>query len=164
MVSKNKLVQTNYFILPKMSSSSSKPINSPWSKVKIHLNFIQILKFDYTIHIACSWAAGAYPRRHRAKAGNALDKFPQFIAGRHRDKQPFALTFTPMNNLEFPIELTCIDCGRKPKKSERRPHTETGCSCKLHTQMSQAQNQIQNLFGLWFALTTVSPILMIHSH
>ncbi len=39
----------------------------------------------------------------------------QFITGlTHRDKQSFTLTFTHTSNLESPINLQVLDCGRKP--------------------------------------------------
>ena len=59
----------------------------------------------------------------------------QSIAGPHRDKrdkQPHTLTLTPNNNLETPINLTCmfLDGGRKPEYPERT-HVYTGRTCKL---------------------------------
>lgn len=43
------------------------------------------------------------------------------IAGLHRDKQPFALLFAAMDNLEFPTDLMCmfLDCERKPENPAR---------------------------------------------
>ena len=47
-------------------------------------------------------------------------------------------TFTPMGNLESPINLTCksLDCGRKPGNPEET-HADTGRMCKLHTERSR---------------------------
>lgn len=55
--------------------------------------------------------AGAYPSHHRVKAGYTLDKPTQ------RDKQ----AFTPMDNLELAIHLSCmfVDCGRNSFTSLR---------------------------------------------
>ena len=57
----------------------------------------------------------------------------QSITGPHRDKrdkQPHMLILTPKDNLESPINLTCmfLDGGRKPEYPER---------CKLHTERPQ---------------------------
>ncbi|XP_054652019.1 integrin beta-1-binding protein 1 isoform X1 [Dunckerocampus dactyliophorus] len=53
----------------------------------------------------------------------------------HIDKQPFTLTFIPMDNLESPINLTCmfLECGRKPEYPEKT-HAH-GRTCKLHTDL-----------------------------
>jgi len=50
-------------------------------------------------------------------------------------KQPCTLTLTPKDNLESPINLTCmfLDGGRKPEYSERY----TGRTCKIHTERPQ---------------------------
>ena len=66
----------------------------------------------------------------------------QSITGPHRDKrdkQLHTLTFTPKDNLESPINLTCmfLDSGRKPEYPERT-HAYTGRTCKLHTERPQA--------------------------
>ena len=54
----------------------------------------------------------------------------QSITGPHRDKrdkQPFTLTLTPKDNLESPINLTCmfLDGGRKPEYPEIYRNTIT---------------------------------------
>jgi len=63
----------------------------------------------------------------------------QSITGPHRDKQPNTLTFTPKDNLELSINLTCmfLDGGKKPEYPERT-HPYTGRTCKLHTERPQA--------------------------
>jgi len=45
---------------------------------------------------------------------------------------------TPKENLESPINLTCmlLDSGRKPEYLERT-HAYTGRTCKLHTERPQ---------------------------
>ena len=62
----------------------------------------------------------------------------QSITGPHRDKrdkQPHTLTLTPKDNLESPVNLTCmfLDGGRKPE----RTHAYTGRTCRLHTERPQ---------------------------
>ena len=62
----------------------------------------------------------------------------QSITGPHRDKgdkQSCMHTFTPKDNLESPINLTCmfLDGGRKPEYPERT-HAYTGRTYKLHTE------------------------------
>ena len=57
----------------------------------------------------------------------------QSITGPHRDKrdkQPCMHTFTPKDNLESSIKLTCmfLDGGRKPEYPERT-HAYTGRTC-----------------------------------
>jgi len=68
----------------------------------------------------------------------------QSITGPHRDKQdkqPCTLTLAPRDNLESPINLTCVflDGGRKPEYPERT-HTSTGRTCKLHTEKNTPKN------------------------
>ena len=47
------------------------------------------------------------------------------------------LTLTPKDNLETPINLTCMFLdGGKPEYPERT-HTYTGKTCKLHTERPQ---------------------------
>ena len=65
----------------------------------------------------------------------------QSITGPHRDKrdkQPHTITLTPWDNLESPVNLTCmfLDGGRKPEYPERT-HAYTGRTCKLHTERPQ---------------------------
>ena len=65
----------------------------------------------------------------------------QSITGPHRDKrdkQPHTLTLAPKDNLETPINLTCmfLDGGRNPEYPERT-HAYTGRTCKLHTERPQ---------------------------
>ena len=51
------------------------------------------------------------------------------------------LTLTPKDNLETPINLTCmlLDGGRKSEYSERT-QAYTGRTCKLHTLQTPAGN------------------------
>ena len=78
----------------------------------------------------------------------------QSITGPHRDKQPHTLTLTPKDNLETPINLTCmfLGGGRKPEYPERT-HAYTGRTCKLHTERPQATLEMlmKNYFS-WLEL------------
>jgi len=71
----------------------------------------------------------------------------QSITGPHRDKQPHTLTLTPKDNLESPVNLTCmfLDGGRKPEYPERT-HAYTGRTCKLHTERPQPGVEPGTLF------------------
>ena len=71
------------------------------------------------------------PTQGRGEAGTGR----QPITGPHRDKQSPTLTLTPKDNLESPINLTCmfLDGGRKPEDPERT-HADTGRTCRLHTE------------------------------
>jgi len=91
----------------------------------------------------------------------------QSITGPHRDKQPHTLTLTLKDNLESPINLTCmfLDGGRKPEYPERTL-AYTGRTCKLHTERPQPGVE-PGTFLLWGDganhHTTVQPHLS-HSH
>jgi len=47
----------------------------------------------------------------------------QFISG-HIFRQPSTITFTPLGNLEPPIKLSCMSCGRKPENHRGLPRRE----------------------------------------
>ena len=74
----------------------------------------------------------------------------QSIAGPHVDKQPCTFTSTPTDNLEPPINLTCmsLDCRRKPDYSEK-PRTSTGRTCKLHTERPPPRFKTGTFLLLW---------------
>jgi len=69
------------------------------------------------------------------------------IAGPHkdkRDKQPCTLPLTPRDNLESPINLTCmfLDGGRKLEYPERI-YAYTMRTCKLHKERSQLRIDLE---------------------
>ncbi len=79
---------------------------------------------------------GANLSWHYVRAGYTLDKLP----GHHAadiQRQPFTLTFTPMDNLQSSNKPTCmsLNCRRKPENLEGTP-TDTGKTWKLHTERS----------------------------
>ena len=73
------------------------------------------------------------------QAGNNLDRSP--VHHRPTERQTTVqLTFTPTDNLDSPINLTCmcLDGGRKPEYPERS-HTYTGRTCRLHTERTSRE-------------------------
>ncbi|XP_054638507.1 mutS protein homolog 5 isoform X2 [Dunckerocampus dactyliophorus] len=96
------------------------------------------------------------------QAGYTLDWSPANRRA-HIDKQPFTLTFIPMDNLESPINITCmfLECGTKPEYPEKT-HTRTGRTCKLHTEMPKGESNpglpdLQTVNVLANMLTTRPP-------
>ena len=90
----------------------------------------------------------------------------QSITGPHRDKwdkQPHTLTLTPQDNLETPINLTCmfLDGGRK-LEFLGRTHAYTGRTCTLHTERHQLGIKTGSLL-LW-VLTTRPPCSPLSKH
>ena len=74
----------------------------------VELSFIYPLSTAYPVR--GGRAAGAYPSIFGRKRGTPWTSC-HFIAGlTYKDKQPSTLTFTPMGNLESPINLpqVCI--------------------------------------------------------
>ena len=82
-----------------------------------------------------SWAGWSLSQRSSGERRGTHWTGRQSIAGPHGDKQPHTLTLTPKDNLESPINLTCmfLDGGRKPEYPERT-HAYTGRTCRLHTE------------------------------
>jgi len=68
------------------------------------------------------------------EAGYTLDMSPV----PHRATQRQTTTLTPRDNIESPINLTCmfLDSGRKLEYPERT-HAYTGRTCKLPTEQPQ---------------------------
>ncbi len=80
--------------------------------------------------------AGANPSWHWARAGFTLDKSPVHHRLTYWDKQPFTLTLTPTGNLEPPISLLVFRLWEEAGIL-RGTHTDTGRTCKLHTERPQ---------------------------
>jgi len=87
-----------------------------------------------------SGGAGAYPSCHWARGGVHPGQLASPSQGHieTNETQPCTLTLTPKDNLESPINLTCmfLDGGRKLEYPERT-HAYTGRTCKLHTERPQ---------------------------
>ena len=69
--------------------------------------------------------------------GYTLDRLPVHHRATQRQTRhttTHTFTLTPKDNLETPIDLTCmfLDGGRKPEYPERT-HAYTGRTCKLQT-------------------------------
>ena len=76
--------------------------------------------------------AGAYPSCHWVTLDRSL------VHHRATQRQTTTDTLTPKDNLESPVNLTCmlLDSGRKPENPERT-HAYTGRTCRLHTERPQ---------------------------
>lgn len=59
-----------------------------------------------------------------------LEMSCQFTEWPHRDKPPFTLTFTPGDNLDFPISLGSRRTQREPGENP----VDSGRTCKLYTE------------------------------
>ncbi len=81
----------------------------------------------------------------RGSRGEARGWVRQWITGMtQRDRHPFLLTFTPMGNLGWPVNLTCMSlvCGKKPEHPVET-HAGMGRTCKLHTERPQLHDRFQ---------------------
>ena len=82
----------------------------------------------------------AVPAVIERAAGYTLDRSPVHhrATEKQTDTQPCTLTLTPRDNLESPINRTCIILdGRRMPDYLEKTHTSTGRTCKLHTERPQ---------------------------
>ena len=82
-----------------------------------------------------------YPSCHWARGRETPWRGRQSITGPHRDKRN---TLTPRDNLESPVNLTCmfLDGGRKPGYPERT-YEYTGRTCRLHTERTSQESDLE---------------------
>ena len=87
----------------------------------------------------CRRGAGAYPSGRRARGGVHPGQVASPSQGHTETNETNTLTLAPRDNLESPINITCmfLDGGRKPEYPVRT-HTYTGRTCKLHTERPRA--------------------------
>lgn len=98
---------------------------------------------------ACScWGYASIPAANGWTAGFNPDESP-VLRMTFTDRQPFALIFTPMDNLES-MNLTCFWRWKDPQKT----HADTR-ACKLNTERSSGQELNQGYSGLFFILCSL---------